>query len=145
MATKKAVGPDYTVGMRMLGEEFTKEGKTPWQSARIARRMAALGIDYMSISAGERVEDADPPPNFPPFAGTGYSGYRMSPRWWNRDGVQVYLAQGVREAIREEGYDVPVVCAGKSGCRTLRKKSSGREERILLAWRGRSSPIPTGP
>ena len=114
MATKKAVGPDYTVGMRMLGEEFTKEGNTLLQSARIARRMAALGIDYMSISAGERVEDADPPPpNFPPFAGTGYSGYRMSPRWWNRDGVQVYLAQGVREAIREEGYDVPVVCAGK--------------------------------
>jgi NADPH-dependent glutamate synthase beta subunit-like oxidoreductase/2,4-dienoyl-CoA reductase-like NADH-dependent reductase (Old Yellow Enzyme family) len=114
LATREAVGQDYTVGIRMLGEEFTKEGNTLLQSARIGKRMASLGVDYISISAGERFEDADPPlPNFPPFAGTGYSGYRMSPRWWNKDGVQVYLAEGVREAVREAGYDVPVVCAGK--------------------------------
>ena len=114
LSTRKAVGPDYTVGVRMLGEEFTKEGNTLLQSARIGKRLAFLGIDYISISAGERFEDADAPlPNFPPFAGTGYSGYRMSPRWWNPDGVQVYLAEGVRKAVREAGYDVPVVCAGK--------------------------------
>jgi NADPH-dependent glutamate synthase beta subunit-like oxidoreductase/2,4-dienoyl-CoA reductase-like NADH-dependent reductase (Old Yellow Enzyme family) len=114
LAARKAVGADYTVGMRMLGEEFTKEGNTLLQSARIAKRMASLGVDYISISAGERFEDAEPPPpNFPPFAGTGYSGYRMSPRWWNPDGVQVYLAEGVRLAVREAGYEVPVVCAGK--------------------------------
>ena len=113
-AVRKAVGTDYAVGVRMLGEEFTKEGNTLLQSARIGRRMASLGVDYVSVSAGERFEDAEPPlPNFPPFAGTGYSGYRMSPRWWNPDGVQVYLADGVREAIREAGYHVPVVCAGK--------------------------------
>jgi NADPH-dependent glutamate synthase beta subunit-like oxidoreductase/2,4-dienoyl-CoA reductase-like NADH-dependent reductase (Old Yellow Enzyme family) len=112
--TRKAVGPDFTVGARILGEEFTKEGNTLLQSARIGKRLALLGIDYISISAGERFEDADAPlPNFPPFAGTGYSGYRMSPRWWNPDGVQVYLAAGVRKAVREAGYDVPVVCAGK--------------------------------
>jgi len=114
LSTRKAVGPDYTIGVRMLGEEFTKEGNTLLQSARIGKRLAFLGIDYISISAGERFEDADAPlPNFPPFAGTGYSGYRMSPRWWNPDGVQVYLAEGVRKAVREAGYDVPVVCAGK--------------------------------
>ena len=114
LAARGAVGRDYTVGMRMLGEEFTKEGNTLLQSARIARRMASLGVDYLSVSAGERFEDADPPlPNFPPFAGTGYSGYRMSPRWWNPDGVQVYLAEGVRKAVREAGYDTAIVCAGK--------------------------------
>jgi NADPH-dependent glutamate synthase beta subunit-like oxidoreductase len=37
----------------------------------------------------------------------------MSPRWWNPDGVQVYLAEGVRRAVREAEYDVPVVTAGK--------------------------------
>ena len=84
------------------------------QSARIGRRLASLGLDYISISAGERFEDAEPPlPNFPPFAGTGYSGYRMSPRWWNPDGVQVYLAEGIRKAVREAGYTTPVVAAGK--------------------------------
>ncbi len=114
LAARKAAGQDYTIGIRMLGEEFTKEGNTLLQSARIAKRMAFVGVDYISVSAGERFEDADTPlPNFPPFAGTGYSGYRMSPRWWNRDGVQVYLADGVRAAVREAGFDVPVVCAGK--------------------------------
>ena len=114
LAARKAVGDDYLVGARILGEEFTKEGNTLLQSARAGRRLASLGLDYISVSAGERFEDADTPlPNMPPFAGTGYSGYRMSPRWWNPDGVQVYLAEGIRQAVREAGYDVPVVAAGK--------------------------------
>ena len=113
LTVRDAVG-DYPVGLRMNGEEFTKEGNTLLQSGRIARRLAKVGVDYISVSAGERFEDAEPPlPNFPPFAGTGYSGYRMSPRWWNPDGVQVYLAEGVRKAIRGAGYDIPVVTAGK--------------------------------
>jgi dimethylglycine catabolism A len=114
LAARKAVGDDYPVGARILGEEFTKEGNTLLQSARVGRRLASLGLDYISVSAGERFEDADTPlPNMPPFAGTGYSGYRMSPRWWNPDGVQVYLAEGIRKAVREAGYTVPVVAAGK--------------------------------
>jgi NADPH-dependent glutamate synthase beta subunit-like oxidoreductase/2,4-dienoyl-CoA reductase-like NADH-dependent reductase (Old Yellow Enzyme family) len=114
LAARKTVGDDYPVGARMLGEEFTKEGNTLLQSARVGRRLASLGLDYISVSAGERFEDADTPlPNMPPFAGTGYSGYRMSPRWWNPDGVQVYLAEGIRKAVREAGYTVPVAAAGK--------------------------------
>jgi NADPH-dependent glutamate synthase beta subunit-like oxidoreductase/2,4-dienoyl-CoA reductase-like NADH-dependent reductase (Old Yellow Enzyme family) len=113
LTVRDAVG-DYPVGLRLNGEEFTKEGNTLLQSARIAVRLAKVGADYISVSAGERFEDAEPPPpNFPPFAGTGYSGYRMSPRWWHPDGAQVYLAEGVRKAIRDAGYDIPVVTAGK--------------------------------
>jgi NADPH-dependent glutamate synthase beta subunit-like oxidoreductase/2,4-dienoyl-CoA reductase-like NADH-dependent reductase (Old Yellow Enzyme family) len=113
LAVRDAVG-DYPVGLRINGEEFTKEGNTLLQSGRIGRRLAKMGVDYISVSAGERFEDAEPPlPNFPPFAGTGYSGYRMSPRWWNLDGAQVYLAEGIRKAIRGLGYNIPVVTAGK--------------------------------
>lgn len=112
-AVRAAVG-DFPVGLRMNGEEFTKEGNTLLQSARLACRLAAEGLDYISVSAGERFEDAPPPPEgFPPFAGTGYSGYRMSPRWWTPDGVQVYLAEGIRKALRDEGHTIPVVAAGK--------------------------------
>lgn len=114
LATRGAVGDDFPVGMRMNGEEFTKEGNTLLQSSRIALRMAKNGVDYISVSAGERFEDAAPPlPNFPPFAGTGYSGYRMSPRWWNPDGVQVYLAEGIRQTLLDAGYNIPIVTAGK--------------------------------
>ena len=114
VAVRDAIGGDFPVGARINGEEFIKEGNTLLQSARVARRLAKLGVDYISVSAGERFEDAEPPPlNSPPFAGTGYSGFRMSPRWWNPDGVQVYLAEGVRKVVREAGYDIPIVTAGK--------------------------------
>jgi len=114
VATREIVGDDFPIGVRINGEEFIKEGNTLLQSTRIARQLAHLGIDYISVSAGEKFEDAEPPPlNFPPFPGTGYSGYRMSPRWWHPDGPQVYLAEAVRKAIREAGYDLPVVTAGK--------------------------------
>lgn len=112
-AVREAVG-DYPVGMRMNGEEFTREGNTLEQTVRIARRMAKMGVDYISVSAGERFEDALPPPEgFPPFAGTGYSGCRMSPRWWSPDGVHVYLADAIRKALRKSGFDIPVATAGK--------------------------------
>lgn len=113
LAVRDAV-QDYPVGIRMNGEEFIREGNTLLQSTRVALRMADLGVDYISVSAGERFEDAAPPPEgYPPFAGTGYSGYRMSPRWWNPDGAQVYLAEGIRRALRAAGHDIPVVTAGK--------------------------------
>jgi len=136
LATRKLVGDDYIVGARIEGEEFTKEGNTLLQSARVARRLATLGIDYISVSAGERFEDAEPPPpNFPPFAGTGYSGYRMSPRWWNPDGVQVYLAEGIRRAVREAGYATAVIAAGKIRMPDLAEEilSEGRADFVGMA------------
>ncbi|UCH07167.1 MAG: FAD-dependent oxidoreductase [Deltaproteobacteria bacterium] len=135
LKVRDAVG-DYPVGLRLNGEEFTKEGNTLLQSARIAIRLAKMGVDYISVSAGERFEDAEPPlPNLPPFAGTGYSGYRMSPRWWHPDGVQVYLAEGVRKAIRGAGYDIPVVTAGKIRTPELAEQilSEGRADFIGMA------------
>ncbi|MFH1488857.1 MAG: FAD-dependent oxidoreductase, partial [Pseudomonadota bacterium] len=136
LATREALGEGFPVGLRMNGEEFTKEGNTLLQSERIARRLAASGIDYISVSAGERFEDAEPPaPNSPPFAGTGYSGYRMSPRWWNPDGVQVYLAEGVRKAVRAAGYDIPIVTAGKIRTPELAEEilAQGRADVIGMA------------
>lgn len=113
-AVRTAVGHQYPFGVRINGEEFTKEGNTLLQSTRIARRLAANDIDFLSISAGERFEDAAPPPDgFPPFPGTGYSGTRMSPRWWSPDGTQVYLAEAIRKTLRQAGVEIPVVTAGK--------------------------------
>lgn len=136
LAVRQAVGNDFPVGMRMNGEEFIKEGNTLLQSTRVARRMAYASVDYISVSGGERFEDAEPPPpNFPPFAGTGYSGYRMSPRWWNPDGVQVYLAEGIRKAVKEAGFDIPIVTAGKIRTPDLAEEvlEQGRADMIGMA------------
>jgi 2,4-dienoyl-CoA reductase-like NADH-dependent reductase (Old Yellow Enzyme family) len=51
LAARRAVGNDFAVGVRINGEEFTKEGNTLLQSARIARRLAHTGVDYISVSA----------------------------------------------------------------------------------------------
>ena len=113
-AVRKTVGPDYPMGVRINGEDFTKNGNTVSHSRQIALILAGEGVDYLSISAGERFEDALPPSEGePPRPGTGYSGARMSPRWWSPDGTQVHLAHEIRTALREAGYGLPVVTAGK--------------------------------
>lgn len=114
LSIQNRVGRDFPVGVRINGEDFIKEGNTLLQSTRIARCLAQVGTDYISVSAGERFEDAEtPPPNTPLFAGTGYSGSRMSPRWWSPDGANVHLAAEIRRFLRDAGFDVPVVAAGK--------------------------------
>jgi len=113
-AVRETVGEGFPLGIRINGEDFTIEGNTLLQSARIARRFAELGADYISVSAGDRFEDAAiPEPNTPPDPMSGYSGHRMTPWWWFPDGTHVYLAEGIRKAVRDAGFNTPIVTAGK--------------------------------
>jgi 2,4-dienoyl-CoA reductase-like NADH-dependent reductase (Old Yellow Enzyme family) len=113
-AVRKTVGENFPVGIRINGEDFTATGSTLLQSTRVARRFARFGVDYISVSAGSRFEDAAPPaPDMPPDPMSGYSGRRMSPWWWFPDMTHVYLARGIREHVRGGGFDVPIVAAGK--------------------------------
>ena len=113
-AVRRVVGNDYPLGVRINGEDFHIEGNTLAQSSRIARRLAELGADYISVSAGSRFEDAKTPPEgSPPDPMSGYSGHRMSPWFWWPDGTHVYLAEGIRKAVREAGFNTPIVIAGK--------------------------------
>ena len=113
-AVRAVVGDDYPLGVRINGEDFAIPGTTLLQSTKIAQKFAELGADYISVSAGNRYEDAPPPPEgMPPDAMSGYSGKRLSPGWWFPDGAHVYLAQGVRKAVRDAGFETPIVTAGK--------------------------------
>jgi 2,4-dienoyl-CoA reductase-like NADH-dependent reductase (Old Yellow Enzyme family) len=113
-AVRQLVGDSFPLGIRINGEDFIIEGNTLLQSTRIARKFAELGVDYISVSAGDRFEDAaTPAPGSPPDPMSGYSGHRMSPWWWFPDGTNVYLAEGVRQSLREAGFNTPVVTAGK--------------------------------
>ena len=70
------------------------------------------GVD--GYAAGSRFEDALPPAEgSPPDPMSGYSGHRMSPWFWWPDGAHVYLAEGVRDAVRKAGFNTPIVAAGK--------------------------------
>ena len=113
-AVRNAVGEDYPLGIRINGEDFVLNGNTLAQSTAIARRFSQLGADYVSVSAGSRFEDAaTPAEGNPPDPMSGYSGHRMSPWFWWPDGTHVYLAEGIRKAIREANLDTPVITAGK--------------------------------
>ncbi len=113
-AVRNLVGENYPLGIRINGEDFVVEGNTLAQSMVIARRFAQLEADYISVSAGSRFEDAiTPGEGNPPDPMSGYSGHRMSPWYWWPDGTHVYLAEGIRKAIRDAGLNTPVIIAGK--------------------------------
>lgn len=112
-AVRSAVGENYPLGVRINGEDFVVDGNTLSQSTVIAKRFAQLGADYISVSAGSRFEDAVPKEGSAPDPMSGYSGHRMSPWYWWPDGTHVYLAEGIRKAIRDAGFQTPVIIAGK--------------------------------
>jgi 2,4-dienoyl-CoA reductase-like NADH-dependent reductase (Old Yellow Enzyme family) len=112
--TRKALGQGFILGSRINGDDLVMGGNTLFHSTEIAKRLAAVGIDYLSISCGGQWVDALPPkPGEPPSAYTGYSGLRCWPRAWDPDGANVYLSEGIRKSLRKTGYSVPVITAGK--------------------------------
>ena len=113
-AVRSEAGKDFPIGIRINGEDFTIKGTTLLQSTRIAKKLAGLGADYISVTAGSRFEDASPPPpDTPPDPMSGYSGHRMSPDWWFPDMTHVYLAGPIRDSVRDGGFRSPIVTAGK--------------------------------
>jgi 2,4-dienoyl-CoA reductase-like NADH-dependent reductase (Old Yellow Enzyme family) len=113
-AVRSEAGKNFPLGVRINGEDFTIKGTTLLQSTQVAKKLAGLGADYISVSAGSRFEDAPPPPpDTPPDPMSGYSGHRMSPDWWFPDMTHVYLAEPIRHHVRDGGFDTPVATAGK--------------------------------
>lgn len=112
--TRKAVGDDFVIGARMNGDEFTLGGSSLKQTRRIATRLAELGLDYLSISAGGKFEDAFQREGraLEPYT-TGYSGSRAIPPAWAPEKVNVYLCKTIRETLRAEGHELPVATAAR--------------------------------
>ncbi|MBI4320740.1 MAG: NADH:flavin oxidoreductase [Chloroflexi bacterium] len=112
--TRDLLGKDFTLGIRLNGDDLVVGGNTLLHSTAIARKMAEVGIDYISVSCGGQYEDAPPPePGWPVDGYGGYSGLRCWPRAWMPDGANVYLAEGIRDSLRAAGHTIPVITAGK--------------------------------
>jgi 2,4-dienoyl-CoA reductase-like NADH-dependent reductase (Old Yellow Enzyme family) len=110
---RQQIGKDFPLGIRFDGEECIKNGYTLVDSTKIALRMAQLGVDYISISAGGKFEDAIHKPGDPLYPYTGYSGDRCMPSVAYPDMANVYLAEGIKQYINSRGYKVPVITTGK--------------------------------
>lgn len=112
-SVRSKVGLDYPVGVRFNAEEFIKDGYGVEESRLIARRLAELGFDYLSMSVGGKFEDAVHAPGQVLFPYSGYSGDRCMPGDWFPPALHVDLAQKVRAYLHENGHTVPVAIAGK--------------------------------
>ncbi len=115
---RRVLGDDYPIGIRINGDEFIIDGNTLTHSTIIARKLAEMGIDYISVSAGAKYEDTPSAAigggrlfPYPPTG--GYSGFRCIPPAYMPEGVNVYLADAIRKAVRKADYETPVMTAGR--------------------------------
>ncbi len=116
-AVRRAVGGEYPVGVRFLGDEVIDGGNRIEDATWFALEFARAGFDFLSISKGGRFEDAKQPAvGAAVYPYTGRSGYECMPTVLSDEkgpfGRNVALAAGIRRAVRELGYDTPVVTAG---------------------------------
>ena len=110
---RRKAGRDFPLGVRFNAEEFIKNGYTVVDSTRIAVRLAELGVDYISLSAGGKFEDAVHTPGQVLFPYSGYSGDRCMPGEWLPRGLHAGIAAEVKAHLVSKGHHVPVAVAGK--------------------------------
>lgn len=131
-AVRREVGDGFPIGVRFVADEAIKDGYTEVEAAHIAARFARLGVDYVSLSAGGKFEDAVRRDGEPPYPYTGYSGDRCMPGAAHPDGANLHLAAHVRRQLRAEDLATPVVGAGKIGTRALADAALARGDVDLV-------------
>ena len=129
---RERVGDDFTVGVRFVGDECIRNGYTTLDAGPIAIELARAGVDYVSLSAGGKFEDARVIEGEPLYPYTGYSGDRCMPGSAYPDGANLYIPEAVRASLRAAGLDTPVVAAGKLGSLALAEKVVERGQGDLV-------------
>ena len=134
-AVRKSVGNEFPVGVRFDAEECIVDGYGLNDSKEIALRFARLGVDYLSLSAGGKFEDAVAKPGQPIYPYTGYSGDRCMPGMVYQDGYNNYLADGIKKHLVAKGLATPVVTTGKIRTKALAESilTEGKADLIGMA------------
>ena len=111
------VGADFAVGCRFLAEECIPNGTPVEQAAAFACAFAHAGLDFLSLSRGGKFDDAaQPKVGEAAYPYTGRSGYECMPSYYSDArgpfGRNLGASARVREAIRSQGNETPVIAAG---------------------------------
>jgi len=114
---RDTVGGAYPVGCRFLSEDIVDGGNTLEDTTRIGVAFAEAGMDFLSLSRGGRFEDAQQPSvGASAYPYTGPSGYECMPQYVSDDkgpfGRNIEPVAAIRQAIRDAGFDTPVVSTG---------------------------------
>jgi 2,4-dienoyl-CoA reductase-like NADH-dependent reductase (Old Yellow Enzyme family)/thioredoxin reductase len=113
-AVSQVVGSDFPITVRLSADEMVPDGLTPDDTARIALRLEELGVDALSISAG----------NYASYE-LGY----MIPPMAIPDGPLLSYAQQIKEEVT-----IPVIAVGKIRTPQLAAETlnSGKADFIAL-------------
>jgi len=114
---RKSVGENFVVGCRCLADEIIERGSTPADAAYFGVQFAKAGMDFLSLSRGGKFEDAQRPKvGAAAYPYTGRSGYECMPQYISDEkgpfGRNLPATAMVRRAIRDAGYQTPVIAAG---------------------------------
>jgi dimethylglycine catabolism A len=116
-SVRKAVGDDYVVGLRFLGDEVIAGGNRVETAVYFGVEFAKAGLDYLSISKGGKFEDAEQPKiGQAVYPYTGQSGYECMPTTLSDErgpfGRSVPLVSKIKHAVNAAGFTTPVVATG---------------------------------
>ncbi len=116
-AVRAAVGSEFCVGARFLGDEAIADGSTIEDATAHAVAFARAGFDFLSISKGGKFDDCKQPKvGEAAYPYTGPSGHECMPTVrsdargpFSRN---AHLARDIRSAVRAAGFETPIVTAG---------------------------------
>lgn len=116
-AVRDTVGDDHVVGCRYLSDDCITDGNTIEDAKYFGLKFAKAGFDFLSLSRGGKFEDAKQPRiGQAVYPYTGPSGYECMPGHISDKqgpfGRNIEPAAQIRAAIREHGFEVPIVVAG---------------------------------
>ncbi len=116
-AVRERVGDDFVVGCRYLADDCIEGGMSVADAAWFGRKLAAAGMDFLSLSRGGKFEDAKQPKvGAAAYPYTGRSGYECMPQYISDEkgpfGRNLPATAQVRAAVRADGHSTPIVAAG---------------------------------
>jgi dimethylglycine catabolism A len=116
-AVRAAVPEPFVVGCRYLADECIDGGSSVDDGVYFGVEFARAGMDFVSLSRGGKFEDAKPPKvGWAAYPYTGPSGWECMPTVLADEagpfGRNVAPSTRIRRAIRDAGFETPVVVAG---------------------------------
>jgi dimethylglycine catabolism A len=116
-AVRARVGERGIVGCRYLGDDVIEGGNHLDAAMWFGVELARAGLAFLSISKGGKFEDAKQPKvGWASYPYTGRSGYECMPTIYSDArgpfARNVNLAAAIRQAVRDAGFQTPIVTAG---------------------------------
>jgi dimethylglycine catabolism A len=114
---RQEVGADFVLGCRFLADECIDGGSNTDDAEYFGTEFARAGMDFLSLSRGGKFDDAKQPKvGDAAYPYTGRSGYECMPSYYSDAvgpfGRNLEPTARIRAAVRQAGFDTPVVAAG---------------------------------